>query len=121
MNGYKLVTIDYCSIAATPYTFLPGQSYTHDGEPHAGHDGFHFCESPIDLLPSMQAGKFRCLQIRATGVVDSYSDERSTNKIEIVKELTMDEFLDKCTGVFPRDGGIVHYDRGTRIRFEELH
>jgi hypothetical protein len=92
VNGYKAFNPNW---TCRDYQYEVGKTYTHDGKVDLCHQGFHFCENPMDVLSYYPpTGKFA--EVEADGVTDQRdSDSKRVSKTLTIKaELSLRSLMD---------------------------
>lgn len=96
MKGYKIFKNDW---TCRDFQYEVGKTYEFDGEISLCNEGFHFCQDPVDCLryyESVQWNKFA--EVEALGKTIEANDDSKcvTNKLKIVKELLLKDFISLC-------------------------
>ena len=87
MKGYKGFDSD---LKCRGYQYEVGKTYEMEGQPELCERGFHFCESIRDCEKYYKLGS-RYAEIEAFGDVVRGEGKLATNKIRVVRELTVTE------------------------------
>ena len=95
IKGYKAFNKDLC---CRGFQYELGKTYEQEEAPICCGKGFHFCKNAADVFNyyKFDANNTRVCEVIAHGMVAEEGDKCSTNKIEIVRELTWEEFLGHC-------------------------
>ena len=83
MKGYKGFDKD---LKCKDFQFKVGETYEHDGEVKLCAKGFHFCESPLDVLGYYGPVDSKFAQVEGRDV----SDERENDSKRVAKKLTIE-------------------------------
>jgi len=118
MKGYKIVDTDYKAFYGSDSTkYEIGKTYTYNDVIKLGQNGYHFC---ISVLHCMQYKKLspdiRVLEVEAMGLImGNIRDRYVTEKIRIVREISLPEVKKLITGMFEfknrteyRENGLLH-------------
>ena len=95
IKGYKAFNKDLC---CRGFQYELGKTYEQEEAPICCGKGFHFCKNAADVFNyyKFDANNTRVCEVIAHGMVAEEGDKCSTNKIEVVRELTWEEFLEHC-------------------------
>ena len=105
MKGFKVFESDW---TCRGFQFEVGKTFTEDVKPVCCSKGFHFCTKVIDCFKYyVFFPDNKVAEVEALGDVDTNDDDSKccTNKIRIVREVTLNELLDLvntgegCTGL----------------------
>jgi hypothetical protein len=96
MIGYKAFNSDW---TCRDFQYKVGETYTLDGELSICKNGFHFCERLIDCYSFYWFGNFPYIaEVEALGDIRKGENKNCTNKIKIIREISIDEQL-KIMGI----------------------
>jgi hypothetical protein len=106
--GYKIFESDWkCHDYQYPFgnktsdVSEPETSHTavHDGPVKMCESGFHFCQRALDCMDYYHLHPlYRYAQVAASDVVITDGNKSVTNRLTLVKELSLEEFKKLCTG-----------------------
>ena len=83
------------------FQYEPGKEFKHEGEVGLCQSGFHFCESPLDVLDFYPLLDDKCepnvfAEIEASGEIKKDEKKSVTGTIKIGAKLTFPEFVNKA-------------------------
>ncbi len=92
-KGYKGFDKD---MKCRGFQFKPGEEYTHNGEVNACSDGFHFCESPLDVFGYYPPATSRFAEVEGSGKTDKKGDDTkvSCETIKIGAEISLTAYIE---------------------------
>ena len=137
--GYKILGADGCGYGG--YKYEVGKTFVHEGSVYARLKGLHYCLNPVDCNVYPDTGfpvyvkPLRYFQVLDLGDERSFSDGTTslwtiaekkdyfqhhlrpmpviaTNKLQIVKEFTLEEWNQMTTGSFTCNGTTFHLKNG---------
>jgi hypothetical protein len=104
MKGYKAFNHDWTYINGFQYEI--GKIYEIDeNEIQLCTKGFHFCQVPVDTLQFYNKQNCKYAEICAYGKILEDNLKCVCSKIEIIKELSLEEIEKLTTGLFIRENG----------------
>lgn len=92
------------------YQYVVGQTYEHKGKVKCGDSGFHFCESPLDVLRFYEPTVSRYCVVEGSGEMgkDYKGQMIAAERIRICKEIGLKELVDEgMKYIMDRGGNIV--------------
>jgi hypothetical protein len=93
MKAYKITDKEGKCLG---YSFKVGNTYKHEGAVKCCESGFHACENPMDCqgYHGIYDGRFFVVDCR--GIIDKTKDKLACSEIEIIRELTLKEYISEC-------------------------
>lgn len=93
VKGFKGFDKD---LSCRGYKYELGREYEIEGDLEICHNGFHFCENPFDVFDFYQPkiGARFCI-VEATGKIVSKGNKSASNKIRLVKEISLKELYEE--------------------------
>lgn len=92
MKGYKGFDKNFRCL---DLQYEVGNTYKLDGELEICERGFHFCDTPLAVFEYYRPNESRYALVEATGkIIGDEEHKFCTDEITIVKELSIDEFVD---------------------------
>ena len=90
MIGYKGFDKNFC---CRGMQYEVGKTYTTSESILLCQQGYHFCKDPLDVLQYYPPNRSRYALVEATGKIDTDITKSCTDKITIVRELTLEDLI----------------------------
>jgi hypothetical protein len=92
IHGYKGFD---CDMKCRGFQFEEGKEYTHDGSLKICESGFHFCESPMDVLNYYNVCDSTFAEVEGSGKVVGHADDskKAVTQIKIGAKLSLPGFI----------------------------
>lgn len=107
MRGYKILDKNFC---CRGLQYRVGETQTHKGPIEPCQSGLHFCARALDCLSYYgYTPENRYAEVHAVGQIITKEDKSVTDELEIVREISFEEFAKLCTGTIT-----TLYNSGTK-------